>query len=150
MFFFHLGRRDCSIPRLVVVPRSMCSLPFLEFRRTESLQYIAPLLGSFNIVCLAVRNSDWVSFIFGGAEGNEGMGLLGFGLDWASKLTKAISGRSFNRSYRYWKFSILPTSVNPNIQYVLNEYFQWIYFLSRFSLCGLGNELSHLAACFCS
>ena len=47
-------------------------------------QYIAPLLGSFNIVCLAVRNSDWVSYIFGGAEANEGMGLLGFGVDWAN------------------------------------------------------------------
>lgn len=47
-------------------------------------EYIAPLLGSFNIVCLASRNSDWVSYIFGGAEGNEGMGLMGFGLDWAN------------------------------------------------------------------
>ncbi|KIJ51977.1 hypothetical protein M422DRAFT_776315 [Sphaerobolus stellatus SS14] len=47
-------------------------------------EYIAPLLGSFNIVCLAVRDSNWVSYIFGGAEGNEGMGLLGFGLDWAN------------------------------------------------------------------
>ena len=42
------------------------------------------MLGSFNIVCLCARNSDWVSYIFGGAEGNEGMGLMGFGLDWAS------------------------------------------------------------------
>ncbi|KAL6306111.1 OPT oligopeptide transporter [Sparassis latifolia] len=47
-------------------------------------EYIAPLLGSFNIVCLADRHSDWVSYIFGGAEANEGMGLLGFGLDWAN------------------------------------------------------------------
>lgn len=47
-------------------------------------EYIAPLLGSFNIVCLAVRNSDWVTWIFGGSEGNEGMGLLGFGVDWAN------------------------------------------------------------------
>ncbi|KAF8512081.1 OPT oligopeptide transporter [Hysterangium stoloniferum] len=47
-------------------------------------EYIAPLFGSFNIVCLAVRDSDWVTNVFGGAEGNEGMGLLGFGLDWAN------------------------------------------------------------------
>ncbi|PCH43920.1 peptide transporter MTD1 [Wolfiporia cocos MD-104 SS10] len=47
-------------------------------------EYIAPLLGSINIVCLCVRNSDWVSYIFGGAEANEGMGLLGFGVDWAN------------------------------------------------------------------
>ncbi|KAF9816001.1 hypothetical protein IEO21_04251 [Rhodonia placenta] len=47
-------------------------------------EYIAPLLGSFNIVCLCARNSDWVSYIFGGAEANEGMGLLGFGVDWAN------------------------------------------------------------------
>ncbi|KZT74165.1 OPT superfamily oligopeptide transporter [Daedalea quercina L-15889] len=47
-------------------------------------EWIAPLLGSFNIVCLCARNSDWVSYIFGGAEANEGMGLMGFGLDWAN------------------------------------------------------------------
>ncbi|PCH38587.1 peptide transporter MTD1 [Wolfiporia cocos MD-104 SS10] len=47
-------------------------------------EWIAPLLGSFNIVCLSARNSNWVSYIFGGAEGNEGMGLMGFGLDWAN------------------------------------------------------------------
>jgi len=47
-------------------------------------EWIAPLLGSFNIVCLCARNSNWVSYIFGGAEGNEGMGLLGFGVDWAN------------------------------------------------------------------
>lgn len=47
-------------------------------------EWIAPLLGSFNIVCLCARNSDWVSYIFGGAEANEGMGLLGFGVDWAN------------------------------------------------------------------
>ncbi|PCH44089.1 peptide transporter MTD1, partial [Wolfiporia cocos MD-104 SS10] len=47
-------------------------------------EWIAPLLGSFNIVCLCARNSNWVSYIFGGAEGNEGMGLMGFGVDWAN------------------------------------------------------------------
>lgn len=47
-------------------------------------EWIAPLLGSFNIVCLCARNSDWVSYIFGGAEANEGLGLLGFGVDWAN------------------------------------------------------------------
>jgi len=47
-------------------------------------EWIAPLLGSFNIVCLCARNSDWVSYIFGGAEANEGMGLLGFGVDWVN------------------------------------------------------------------
>lgn len=47
-------------------------------------EWIAPLLGSFNIVCLCARHSDWVSYIFGGAEGNEGMGLMGFGVDWAN------------------------------------------------------------------
>ncbi|GJJ06767.1 hypothetical protein Clacol_000963 [Clathrus columnatus] len=49
-----------------------------------TVSYIAPLLGSFNIVCLAARHSVWVTYIFGGADGNEGMGLLGFGLDWAN------------------------------------------------------------------
>jgi hypothetical protein len=47
-------------------------------------EYIAPLLGGFNIVCLAAQHTEWVSYVFGGANGNEGMGLLGFGLDWAN------------------------------------------------------------------
>ncbi|KAI0736648.1 OPT oligopeptide transporter [Fomitopsis betulina] len=57
---------------------------FLIFVYEWFPEWIAPLLGSFNIVCLCARNSDWVSYIFGGAEGNEGMGLMGFGLDWAN------------------------------------------------------------------
>lgn len=63
--------------RYVLLPRP--HEPFLT-----CLQYIAPLIGSFNIVCLAARNSAWVSWICGGAEANEGMGLGGIGLDWAS------------------------------------------------------------------
>jgi hypothetical protein len=47
-------------------------------------EYIAPLLGGFNIVCLAARNTEWVSYVFGGANANEGLGLLGMGLDWAN------------------------------------------------------------------
>lgn len=47
-------------------------------------EWIAPLLGSFNIVCLCARHSNWVTYIFGGAESNEGLGLLGFGVDWAN------------------------------------------------------------------
>ncbi|GJJ13070.1 hypothetical protein Clacol_007319 [Clathrus columnatus] len=54
-------------------------------------EYIAPLFGSINIVCLAARHSVWVSYIFGGAEANEGMGLLGFGLDWAIYLGWALN-----------------------------------------------------------
>ncbi|KZT11109.1 OPT oligopeptide transporter [Laetiporus sulphureus 93-53] len=59
-------------------------MTFLIFVYEWFPEYIAPLLGSFNIVCLCARNSDWVSYIFGGAEANEGMGMMGFGLDWAN------------------------------------------------------------------
>ncbi|KAI0925229.1 hypothetical protein AcW2_005905 [Taiwanofungus camphoratus] len=87
-------------------------------------EYIAPLLGSFNIVCLAARHSDWVTYIFGGAEGNEGMGLLGFGLDWANitsapfyqPLTTQIS------TYIGWalNYIILPAVFTRNVWHSKN------------------------------
>ncbi|KIK66315.1 hypothetical protein GYMLUDRAFT_93594 [Collybiopsis luxurians FD-317 M1] len=45
-------------------------------------EYIAPLLTGFSIFCLARRNSAWVTRIFGGAAGNEGLGLFSFCFDW--------------------------------------------------------------------
>ncbi|KAF7341740.1 Oligopeptide transporter 3 [Mycena sanguinolenta] len=45
-------------------------------------QYIAPTLTGISIVCLASRKSAWVSRIFGGAAGNEGLGLFALCLDW--------------------------------------------------------------------
>lgn len=35
-----------------------------------------------SIVCLARRNSPWVTRIFGGSNGNEGLGLFSICLDW--------------------------------------------------------------------
>ncbi|KAF7351730.1 Oligopeptide transporter 3 [Mycena sanguinolenta] len=45
-------------------------------------EYIAPTLTGISIVCLASRKSAWVSRIFGGAAGNEGLGLFALCLDW--------------------------------------------------------------------
>lgn len=70
-------------------------------------EWIAPLLGSFNIVCLCARNSNWVSYIFGGAEGNEGMGLMGFGLDWAN-----ITSAPF--------YQPLPTQISTYVGWAIN------------------------------
>lgn len=39
-------------------------------------QYIMPILVGVSIVCLTQRNSLVVSNVFGGAAGNEGLGLL--------------------------------------------------------------------------
>ncbi|KZS99888.1 OPT oligopeptide transporter [Laetiporus sulphureus 93-53] len=72
-------------------------------------EWIAPLLGSFNIVCLCARNSDWVSYIFGGAEANEGMGLLGFGLDWAN-----ITSQPF--------YAPLSTQISNYVGWVINYF----------------------------
>ena len=49
--------------------------------------YIFPLLNGINIVCLATQKApanaqNVITNIFGGAEANEGLGLLGFSLDW--------------------------------------------------------------------
>ncbi|CAK5280284.1 unnamed protein product [Mycena citricolor] len=45
-------------------------------------EYIAPTLTGISIVCLARQNSAWVTRIFGGAAGNEGLGLFSICLDW--------------------------------------------------------------------
>ncbi|KAF9225684.1 OPT superfamily oligopeptide transporter [Gyrodon lividus] len=49
--------------------------------------YIFPLLGGFSIFCLASQHAspavqDVFTNIFGGAAGNEGLGLLSLSLDW--------------------------------------------------------------------
>ncbi|KAF7311079.1 OPT oligopeptide transporter [Mycena chlorophos] len=45
-------------------------------------EYIAPTLTGVSIFCLARQKSAWVSRIFGGAAGNEGLGLFSICLDW--------------------------------------------------------------------
>ncbi|KAJ7293747.1 OPT oligopeptide transporter [Mycena rebaudengoi] len=45
-------------------------------------EYIAPTLTGISIFCLARQNSAWVTRIFGGAAGNEGLGLFSICLDW--------------------------------------------------------------------
>ncbi|GAA5965378.1 hypothetical protein JCM8115_002013 [Rhodotorula mucilaginosa] len=45
-------------------------------------EFIAPTLTGISIVCLARRNSPWVTRIFGGSNGNEGLGLFSICLDW--------------------------------------------------------------------
>ncbi|KAJ3717209.1 OPT oligopeptide transporter [Lentinula guzmanii] len=39
-------------------------------------EYFAPMLTGLSIFCLARKNSAWVTRIFGGASGNEGLGLF--------------------------------------------------------------------------
>ncbi|WEW58023.1 hypothetical protein PRK78_003490 [Emydomyces testavorans] len=45
-------------------------------------EYIMPILTGVSIFCLASRNSLVTTTIFGGSNGNEGLGLLSLGLDW--------------------------------------------------------------------
>ncbi|KZP29051.1 OPT oligopeptide transporter [Athelia psychrophila] len=45
-------------------------------------EYIAPTLTGISIFCLADRKSAWVTRIFGGATGNEGLGLFALCFDW--------------------------------------------------------------------
>ncbi|KAH9889084.1 OPT oligopeptide transporter [Cubamyces lactineus] len=45
-------------------------------------EYIAPTLTGISIICLADQKSAWVTRIFGGAAGNEGLGLFALSLDW--------------------------------------------------------------------
>lgn len=45
-------------------------------------EWIAPILTGFSIFCLARPNSATFSRIFGGASGNEGLGLFSWCMDW--------------------------------------------------------------------
>ncbi|PPQ75716.1 hypothetical protein CVT24_002577 [Panaeolus cyanescens] len=45
-------------------------------------EYIAPTLTGISVFCLANRNSPWFTRIFGGAAGNEGLGMFALCLDW--------------------------------------------------------------------
>ncbi|KAH7872495.1 OPT oligopeptide transporter [Lentinula edodes] len=45
-------------------------------------EYFAPLLTGLSVFCLARKNSAWVTRIFGGAAGNEGLGLFSLCFDW--------------------------------------------------------------------
>ncbi|KAG6885082.1 hypothetical protein C0993_006043, partial [Termitomyces sp. T159_Od127] len=45
-------------------------------------EYIAPTLTGISIFCLANQDSPWFTRIFGGAAGNEGLGVFSLCLDW--------------------------------------------------------------------
>ncbi|KAG1858095.1 OPT oligopeptide transporter protein-domain-containing protein [Suillus subluteus] len=45
-------------------------------------EWIFPLLTGLSIMCLAAPNNAAVSRVFGGTDGNEGLGLLSFCFDW--------------------------------------------------------------------
>ncbi|KAJ7312704.1 OPT oligopeptide transporter protein-domain-containing protein [Mycena albidolilacea] len=45
-------------------------------------EFIAPTLTGVSIFCLAKRDSPWFTRIFGGAAGNEGLGVFALCFDW--------------------------------------------------------------------
>ncbi|KAF8271942.1 OPT oligopeptide transporter protein-domain-containing protein [Lactarius quietus] len=45
-------------------------------------EWVFPMLTGFSVFCLANPRSTNFTLIFGGSNGNEGMGLLSFSLDW--------------------------------------------------------------------
>ncbi|KAF4340976.1 OPT superfamily oligopeptide transporter [Fusarium beomiforme] len=45
-------------------------------------EYIMPILTGVSIFCLARRDSMVFTHVFGGSNGNEGLGILSLGLDW--------------------------------------------------------------------
>ncbi|KAF7307899.1 hypothetical protein MKEN_01150600 [Mycena kentingensis (nom. inval.)] len=73
---------------------AMCVLYVLRFplsvHRAEKLkviwewfpEFIAPTLTGISIFCLAKRDSPWFTRIFGGAAGNEGLGMFALCFDW--------------------------------------------------------------------
>ncbi|BGP54983.1 hypothetical protein JCM8202v2_002571 [Rhodotorula sphaerocarpa] len=45
-------------------------------------EFVAPTLTGISIFCLARQNSAWFTRIFGGSNGNEGLGMFALCLDW--------------------------------------------------------------------
>ncbi|GAA5917230.1 hypothetical protein JCM5296_002400 [Sporobolomyces johnsonii] len=45
-------------------------------------EFVAPTLTGISIFCLARRNSAWFTRIFGGSNGNEGLGMFALCFDW--------------------------------------------------------------------
>ncbi|SCV71689.1 BQ2448_3277 [Microbotryum intermedium] len=45
-------------------------------------EFVAPTLTGISIFCLANRNSAWFTRIFGGSNGNEGLGMFSLCFDW--------------------------------------------------------------------
>ncbi|PRQ72021.1 hypothetical protein AAT19DRAFT_9360 [Rhodotorula toruloides] len=45
-------------------------------------EFLAPTLTGISIFCLAKRDSAWFTRIFGGSNGNEGLGMFALCLDW--------------------------------------------------------------------
>ena len=45
-------------------------------------EYTMPLLTGISVFCLAKQDSLVITNVFGGSNGNEGLGLLSLGLDW--------------------------------------------------------------------
>ncbi|GAA6013368.1 hypothetical protein JCM10207_000871 [Rhodosporidiobolus poonsookiae] len=45
-------------------------------------EFVAPTLTGISIFCLAKRDSAWFTRIFGGSNGNEGLGMFSLCLDW--------------------------------------------------------------------
>lgn len=50
-------------------------------------EYMAPTLTGISIFCLANQNSEWFTRIFGGSNGNEGLGMFSLCLDCKSSFS---------------------------------------------------------------
>lgn len=72
----HMGVVGFGLTRNVTSPFTY------ELFRHRFPEYIAPLLNGFSIFCLANQNSAWFTRIFGGAAGNEGLGMFAISTDW--------------------------------------------------------------------
>jgi len=70
--------------------------------------YMFPLLNGVNVVCLASQKAssktrDIITNLFGGADGNEGLGLLSISFDW----------QYISSTYRQFIVQFLLETLNP-------------------------------------
>jgi hypothetical protein len=69
--------------------------------------YMFPLLNGVNVICLASQKAssktrDIITNLFGGADGNEGLGLLSISFDW----------QYISSTYRQFIVRFLPEKLN--------------------------------------
>lgn len=67
--------------------------------------YIFPLLNGVNVICLATQRvspkaQDVITNLFGGTDGNEGLGLLSLSFDWQYITSRSVIHESARLAHR--------------------------------------------------
>ncbi|GAA5873783.1 hypothetical protein JCM1840_002073 [Sporobolomyces johnsonii] len=77
-----LTRSFTVFPTYIVYPNLVPTVNLFDTLHRDKDAIRRPTLTGISIFCLARRNSAWVTRIFGGSNGNEGLGMFALCFDW--------------------------------------------------------------------